>query len=159
MTKSICIVSPDVMGPIFNGGIGTFVYHSAKIFTNDLKHRVTVLMTGATIEKNDRDHWKGWYRDQGIELLFIDDLPRFYGKTVQYFETSHRVHQFLREREFSFVNFQEWLAHGFVSIQAKRTGEAHHRTVLSVTTHSPTEWQDDGMKRLPDGGNEASPPS
>ena len=41
----ICLVTPDIVGPINNGGIGTHCHHFAK-FAREAGHEVTVLFTG-----------------------------------------------------------------------------------------------------------------
>jgi hypothetical protein len=56
----ICIVTPDIIGPIRNGGIGTACFHLARYLAGSLGHRVSILFTGP-FETGRANDWKAEY--------------------------------------------------------------------------------------------------
>lgn len=148
----ICIVTPDIIGPIRNGGIGTACFHLARYLVGSLGHRVTILFTGP-VETGSVTDWKAEYLQRyGIELFTQDDLPPAPEHPVHGGQPltirSLRVHWWLSERQFDQVHFQEWQANGFIAIRAKRCGLAYSRTLLTCTLHSSTEWIHEGSRRF-----------
>lgn len=53
----------------------------------------------------------------------------------------------LRKADFQQIHFQDWRAHGFHCIQAKRTLGAFKNTLLTVTAHSSIEWVNEEMEQ------------
>lgn len=150
-----CIVTPDIIGPVKNGGIGTACYHLAKFLKEQGDH-VTILYTGP-IENKNLDFWITKYINESIELRHID--PQEYPEKpinngYWFIERSIRVHMWLSDRAFNQIHFQEWQANGFIAIQAKRTGQAYADTLITTTVHSCEEWIIEGNMRLPVGGVE-----
>ncbi len=145
MKKRICIVTPDFVGPIRNGGIGTHCYNLARLLAKDADCEVTVLFTGP-FEREDESYWKRKYEKMNIEFATIDKSYivefRRYGVLVK----SMAVYEYLCKIEFDFIHFQDWRANGFVCVQAKKTGQAFLNTILTVTMHSSTEWISQGME-------------
>ncbi len=85
----------------------------------------------------------------GIKFLSLSDMPPVTHPVLGsnwFLERSWRVFKYLERKSYSVVHFQDWHANGFWSIKAKRLGLAFDQTTLTVTTHSPTKWQDDGMQ-------------
>lgn len=150
--SSICIVTPDIIGPTRNGGIGTACWHLARYLSGELGHRVCILFTGPTTVGTIAA-WKEHYRDTyGIDLYTLADLPP--GPDVschngQWFVTrSWQVHEWLAARDFDQVHFQDWQANGFIPVQAKRCGLAYARTLITCTLHSSTEWINEGARQF-----------
>jgi len=149
--QAICIVTPDIIGPIRNGGIGTHCFNLARFLAGPAGQRVTVLFTA---EQTDSDigPWKQYYDRLGIEFVWIGELPSPAFRitcTGQPYAVSSRIQAYLRQRSFDVIHFQDWQANGIVPIQAKLAGLAHDRTLLTVTMHSPSEWQRQGMEVWP----------
>src|SRR5262249_13520170 len=69
----ICIVTPDVVGPVKNGGIGTACYHFARILAQD-GHPVTVLFT-CDLSPCRGGHWRNTYARMGIGFVPLEDTP------------------------------------------------------------------------------------
>ncbi len=154
--KRHCIVTPDFIGPIKNGGIGTATFHQARFLHHELGHEVTVVFTGP-VQSGTPAQWKAHYaQEHGINFLTLEDLPRNpdipHHCTPWFLERSYRIHRWLLEQEFDTVHFQDWQANGFVPVQAKQQGLAYGRTLLTCTLHSPQEWIDEGSRRFPTGG-------
>src|SRR5262249_41514032 len=145
----VCIVTPDIVGPIKNGGIGTACYHFARLLV-EAGHAVTIVYT-LDLSPCRQAHWKNTYARMGIKLLSLSELPSIthpvHGSNW-FFDRSWRIFKYLEQRSYSVVHFQDWHANGFWSIKAKRLGLAFDRTVLTVTTHSGTKGQDAGMEQF-----------
>jgi glycosyltransferase involved in cell wall biosynthesis len=147
--KKVCIVSLDLVGPVTNGGIGTHAFNLARFLARQDNFEVTLLFSGR-FEIENSQYWKKYYSKLNIEFISIEDYPvptyQMHG-TAPFIIKSMLVYDYLKTRDFDFIHFQEWQAHGFTSIQAKKTGLAFHNTVLTVMMHSSTQWINQGMER------------
>jgi glycosyltransferase involved in cell wall biosynthesis len=143
----VCIVTPDIVGPAKYGGIGTACFHFARLLAED-GHAVTILFT-IDLSPCRHAHWRNYYARMSIHFLSLSDMPPMMHPVLGsnwFLERSWRVFKYLERRSYSIVHFQDWHANGFWSIKAKRLGLAFDQTTLTVTTHSPTKWQDEGMQ-------------
>jgi len=143
----IAIVSPDIVGPVKNGGIGTACFHYARTLAR-AAYEVDILFS-AEVEEEARAYWRAWYAGYGIVFFTLDDVPRSslptYG--LRWFtERAHRIMDFLRARSYDYLIFQDWHANGFWSVRARQLGAAFVNTPIGVICHSPNEWQKAGMQ-------------
>jgi len=151
--KKVCIITPDIVGPIKNGGIGTHCFYLGKFLSQEMLYDVTILHTGP-IENESIQFWRGHYRSN-FNIQYIHEselLPIFNGECYGgrlFLVRSQKVYNWLKEQNFDSCHFQEWQANGFVSIQAKRTGQAFFNTTLTCTAHSSSEWIREGMQQFP----------
>ena len=147
----ICIVTPDIVGPVKNGGIGTACYHYARILAA-AGHPVSVFFTG-DLTDCQKAHWKNAYARMSIRFIALSDAPQVmhfvYGSTW-FLERSWRVYEYLRNTAFSVIHFQDWQGNGFWSIKAKRVGLAFQHTRLTVITQACTKWINEGMQQYSD---------
>jgi len=153
--KKICIVTPDLTGPVKNGGIGTHVYNLALLLASQNQFSVTILFTGKVRIESSR-YWQEQYSHLGITFCALDD----YSLSINGFmfedwflQKSMKVLHFLGDKKFDFIHFQDWQANAFSSIQALQTTNIFDSSLITVTMHSPTEWIDQGMNqwsRTPD---------
>jgi glycosyltransferase involved in cell wall biosynthesis len=147
--NKVCIVTPDFVGPVRNGGIGTHCYWLAKALAS-AGIESTVLFTGP-YECGNQDFFRSSYLEQGIRFESVETQPASYpihgGDHALL--VSERVKDYLRDKEFDVIHFQDWLANGFLTIQAKRTGLGFESSLLTVTMHSPSSWHREGMKTWP----------
>jgi GT2 family glycosyltransferase/glycosyltransferase involved in cell wall biosynthesis len=145
----ICIVTPDIVGPVKNGGIGTACHHFARILAEE-GHTVTVLFSG-DLTNGRKAHWRNAYGKMGIHLLTLSDTPPFsnfvYGSSW-FLERSWRIFKYLRSAHYSVVHFQDWQGNGFWSLKAKKVGLAFSKTTLTVMAHSCTDWINEGMQQF-----------
>ena len=133
--EAVCIVTPDLVGPVKNGGIGTACLHFARSLAQ-AEYPVTILFTGPGADRKLTARWRRAYRQLGIDFFTLCDAPRLLKPVhsfTRFLETSWRVYEFLRVRRFRHVHFQDWQANGFWPIRAKRVGEAFEDTTLAVT--------------------------
>lgn len=140
------IVTPDIVGPVKNGGIGTACYHYARSLAN-AGRSVDILFTGPC-PPIDAAHWAEKYAKLGITFLTLNDVPQLaeppYG-TRWYTERSLALMNYLRSRDDGCILFQDWHGNGFWSARAKRMGTGFAHTQIGIIAHSPTEWQNAGM--------------
>ena len=150
MAKKICIVTPDIVGPMKNGGIGTACYWLAR-FLAQSGYEVTALYTGP-FENGTYAEVRAKYAEDQVDFVSLEELKltkyAYYG-VEHYGQVSEQVYAFLKGQSFDVVHFQDWQGNGFASIQAKVMGVAFARTKLVVGVHSPRLWEQEGMRLWP----------
>ena len=150
MAKKICIVTPDIVGPMKNGGIGTACYWLARFLAHN-GYRVTALYTGP-FENSTYAEIRSKYGEDHVDFVALAELklPKvaYYG-IEHYGQVSEQVYAYLKGQLFDVVHFQDWQGNGFASIQAKTMGVAFARTKLVVGVHSPRLWEQEGMRVWP----------
>ena len=136
---SICIVAIDIIGPIQNGGIGTFNFclaeHLAKCNAN-----VTVLWTAERyMNAQSCEYWSRYFED--INIKFIP-LPHLSSTTIASFHRQRSLDTFawLKTKAFDFVYFSEMSGIAYDSVLAKKYGDSLKNSKLCVLTHSSTKW-------------------
>ncbi len=148
----ICIVTPDLLGPVRNGGIGTACTSLAFDLASS-GHDVHVLFTQSPTEAHRRDGWIRDYRRHGIAVTVADTWARLrHGGSLPRVFPDHRpllmahiVYEWLAQRErqkrpFDVVIFMEWQGSGFYALYAKRSTALFQGTSLVVQIHSPSLW-------------------
>ena len=133
----ILIVTPDLIGPIKNGGIGTFVTEISEVWGKD--HDVNILFTGAV--EVDQKNWLESYSSRGIrvEILKPEKLnpgePWFIGR-------SRHIVDSYNLSVFDLVIFQDWHGNGYEAIRRKAFNPEGFPKIF-VVVHSPDRWQRD----------------
>lgn len=149
----ICLVTPDLIGPIRNGGIGTYCAHLLKLLHGN---ELTLVFTAAEEAHADRN-WREAYEKRGIRVADLAQLANYAEKRDinpkqdRFLERSWMVYQWLKTQQdgFDLIHFQDWGANGFYSIRAQRSQLAFTNTRITVTVHSPSEWLRQGMRDWP----------
>jgi len=145
MMKKIAIVTPELAGLYKNGGIGTNYFFRARFLRSYVNYQVTIFYTGAC-SPHEAQAWREQYGLTGIRLEILPDLPA--GKD---WDSLHQmammVHQRLAAEAWDEIHLPEYLANGFVCIQAKRAGLAYQNTRLVVSMHSSSLWCREGMQQ------------
>ena len=150
LLKGVCMVTPDAVGPIKNGGIGTACYNYA-ISLAKAGIKTTLLFTGP-MELNNLRSIQDKYSRYGIYFDMLSrlyDIPTTIHGLSSHLITSIKVCEFLSQNAFSHIIFQDWFANGFWAIREKRLGRKFNNTHISLICHSPTQWQDEGMHYFP----------
>lgn len=148
MGKKVCIVTPDLIGPIKNGGIGTHVFYLAQEIANK-NYDVTILFT-SKCEYENNVFWFQYYDKLNIKYVHVDALekPEYDIHHNDWFiKRSYIIYNYLKKNNFNFIHFQDWHANGFHTIQAKKNTNEFEDTSITVTMHSPTQWQNEGMQK------------
>lgn len=149
---SIAIVSPDLVGLVRNGGVGTACTELAKALAAS-GAAVTVFFSqfgslgdssGAIMAA------KEGYRRHGIDLVVADEWGGSATHAINFppnpfLRTSYIVHEWLKEMHFDIVLFMDWQGAAFYPMMARRAGLAHSQHgVFAVVCHGPTLWSDLG---------------
>ena len=141
----VCIATPDIVGPIRNGGIGTAYYALARTLV-EAGHDVTILyVLGAYSEQDSIASWQRRYRRQGIRFVPLvpeSGLPLTGPDSLQ---RPYHVYHWLRRESFDVIHFPEWQGSAYFCVLAKRQGLHFASTILCVGTHSPTAWHRAGQ--------------
>lgn len=141
-TLKICIVTPDLLGPVRNGGIGTantFLAHALA----DAGHQVNILFTQHDGKVHSNAPWLKTYQKRNISVIIANQLKHYPKKVYPdhpVLAMAYTVHHWLDKQQFDVVIFQEWQGHGFYALQAKKAGLSYQQTALLTITHSPSLW-------------------
>lgn len=139
------IMTPDLVGPINNGGIGTFVYHFSKLLSQHGED-VTIVFTGAMTFP--RRQWIEYYRTLGINVHLSKQsrLNKGYGDW-EFMRNSQVATSFVPD-DTDILYLQGWRASGFHFVRTQRY-EAQNKPVLATVLHSTSRWEQMGMKHPP----------
>jgi glycosyltransferase involved in cell wall biosynthesis len=140
--KKIAIVTPELAGLYKNGGIGTNYFYRARFLHGHLNYQITILYTG-TCSPSQAQQWREQYGQTGIQLEVLPELPLRKGWDA-FHQLAVAVHRRLETESWDEIHLPEYLANGFVCIQAKRAGLAYQNTRLVVTMHSSSLWCREG---------------
>lgn len=145
MALRICIVSPDVMGPIRNGGVGT----ACAALAQELAlagHEVTLCYALGLYENDDEDAWRAFYHRYGVDFIALpaSSTPPAQAAPTVYewdaIEVSYRVYEYLKTQSFDVVHFPVHVGLGYFAAVARRQGIALANTRIWVTCHAPSLW-------------------
>ena len=138
----VCIATPDIVGPIRNGGIGTAYTALAYALARGGHHVTIIYPFGKHSETHSIEHWVSEYARRGITFVPLLDhaTTRIEGSWAS--RHSYKTYQWLlgTMTNFDVIHFPEWMGLGYYTILAKHQGLAFHRSTLVVGTHSPHLW-------------------
>lgn len=150
--KKVLIVTPDIEGPVRNGGIGT-AFTALAINMAKAGFDVDILYScGEYSESQDKtfSDWVGHYKSFNVNLKSISltqeisiDAPHFRRKSYSIFEW------FKKNDVYDVVIACEWQADMYYSLLYKKQGLGFARTKFIINTHSSTLWADEGSYQLP----------
>src|SRR5258708_5363096 len=139
--RKICLVTGEIAGPDFNGGIGTANWGLASAL-RAAGFSVDVLYT--RVEQGVPFCFRGTFSDQvtafavrGIRLMSICHL----GKWNDWPAKSFHVLEHLKEAAHDVVFFNDTHGTAYYPLLARRTGNSHlAATSMCVVAHSATQW-------------------
>ena len=151
----LLIVTPDVHGPIRNGGIGTaFAALAGEAARRGFEVAVLYAL-GRHSETEPIDHWVAHYARLGVELIPLDDSqlgdqPRI--DAPHYRRLAWGVHHWLQQHQdhYDCAIFPEWMGLAYYVLLAKGQGLAYRNLPVLINTHSPESWAMEGNRRLPE---------
>ena len=137
----VCIVTGEMAGPDYNGGIGT-ANRGLALALQSAGFSVDVLYT--RVEAGRPFCYRGSFEEQvaafralGINLLCINHQ----GKWDDWLGKSIRVMETLQSRPYDVAFFDDTHGNAYYTALAKRTGNrALANTQIVVVTHSATQW-------------------
>ncbi|GBD56959.1 glycosyltransferase [Gluconobacter wancherniae] len=149
--RRVLLISPDIEGPVRNGGIGTAFTALARALKSQ-GHDVTILYTlGTYIEQGTMDGWVRQYKRDGIRFIPRPDndgpsltapMPRI---------NSWLVYEWLKSCNeiFDVIYYPEWRGETYYALLARKMGLHFQNTAFIVVTHSPSVWAQEGNNKLP----------
>ena len=138
--KRICIATPDILGPIKNGGIGTAYHHLARQLAA-WGHEVTI----AYVNYNAADAAqmaaaRALYASHGVAFEPIVPRPAAESLLARIPAPGWTLLAWLRARErpFDVVHVPDWHGLGYGALLAKSLGLAFGDTHFVVIGHAPS---------------------
>ena len=148
--KRICLATPDILGPVKNGGIGTAFHHLARQLAA-WGHEVTI----AYVNLNAADaaqmaDTEALYARYGVAFEPVVPRPAAEGALARVPAPAWTLLDWLRAREqpFDVVHVPDWHGLGYGALLAKSLGLAFGGTHFVVTGHSPSLWATEGGRQL-----------
>ncbi|WP_439594634.1 glycosyltransferase [Falsiroseomonas sp.] len=141
----ICVASPDIVGPIKNGGVGTACTALAQALAS-AGHEVTLFYTSTYFENQDLAYWQEAYAKSGVRLIGLPEqtLPPVHRTPTVYDQDNiaraYQVHEVLKHSDYDLIHFVDYIGLGYFTALAKSQGLCLPHTRIAVTTHSPTLW-------------------
>jgi glycosyltransferase involved in cell wall biosynthesis len=140
----ICIVTGELAGPDFNGGIGT-TNRALALVLRSRGYPVDILYT--SVNEGMPFSAKGAFAEHvsaygklGIKLLCIPHNGRWNDWQAK----SHLAMQHLLHQQYDLVFFDDTHGNAYYPLLARRTGNEKFRaTRMCVTAHSATQWISD----------------
>jgi glycosyltransferase involved in cell wall biosynthesis/GT2 family glycosyltransferase len=147
LSNKIAIITPDIVGFVRNGGVGTACAELARAYAA-LGHSVTVFYTQANVSRLTIADFESQHRnfaEQGIDIIVAEDWardvafpPSALGDQVR---KSAIVHDWLKSQCFGTVFFMDWQGNGYYSLLARNAGIAHKQHgAFVLISHGPTLW-------------------
>ena len=148
--KRVCIATPDILGPVKNGGIGTAFHHLARALA-EWGHDVVIAYVGRNaVDERLMQEARAFY--SGLGVAFEPIVPRSAGQHVvtQVAAPTWTLLEWLRGREryFDIVHVSDWRGLGYGPLLAKSMGLAFGTTHFVVHGHAPTLWEVEGNLQL-----------
>ncbi len=149
--KRVCIATPDILGPIRNGGIGTAYHHVARKLAA-WGHEVVIAYVNANAADAEpmaaaRDFYAGF----GVGFEPIVPCPGGGDSALRHAPApTWALLDWLRAREWPFdlVHVSEWRGLGYGPLLAKSLGLDFGTTHFVVKGSSPTLWSLEGNRQL-----------
>lgn len=151
-TDSICIITPDLVGFVRNGGVGTACTEFSKVLAkNGIDVTVLFSQVGALAGGSEAiDEAKASYRRHSIELVIAEEWGGEASLSSCFppnplLRMSRIIHEWLKEQQFDLVLFMDWQGNGYYPLMARQAGLAHQQHgAFAVICHGPSLWSDLG---------------
>jgi glycosyltransferase involved in cell wall biosynthesis len=145
----VCIITPDIRGPIRNGGIGTACEAIAQVLA-DAGHEITILYArGSYSESAPIRTWVDHYAAQGRSIKLVPCPLSKVRVEPEHTAAAWNVWRWLRPRAFDVIYAVEWGGTAAFVALAKAQGLAFRDTSIITGVHSPTFWHLQGNRELP----------
>ena len=139
--RKICLVTGELDGPFFNGGIGT-TNRALALVLRELGYDIDILYTRVhhgrpfSARREFVDHVNS-YRKLGINVKCIEN----YRRSDDWLAVSYLSLQHLLYNRYDIAFFDDMDGTAYYPLLARRTGNATlSETIICVTAHSATEW-------------------
>ena len=148
--KRVCIATPDILGPVKNGGIGTAYHHVARFLAERGYEVVIAYVNGNASNAGLKEEARAFYAGFGVDFEPIVPRPADKGSLAPVSAPTWALLDWLqaRERPFDIVHVSEWHGLGYGPLLAKSLGLAFGATHFVVKGSSPTLWNIEGNRQL-----------
>lgn len=155
--RRVVIITPDIHGPIRNGGIGTAFSALAQNMAQWGIEISIAYALGHHSEGKPIAYWRDYYQARGVKFLPLDHEA--FGEDSRLAIDAPRVRKLpwlvyrwleRHEADYDLAIFPEWMGLAYYSLLAKGQGLAFQNLVIAVNSHSPEMWALEGNYRLPD---------
>ncbi|WP_241610526.1 glycosyltransferase [Rosenbergiella epipactidis] len=153
--KKVLIITPDIEGPVRNGGIGTAFTALATALANQ-SIEVDVLYTSGDYSESSESfsEWSNLYSTFGVKLLQLDLKLEFNIDAPYFRKKSYALFSWLANNQnYDTVIACEWQADLYYSLLSKKNGTNFESIKFIVNTHGSTLWADEGNYQLPESQN------
>lgn len=134
--RRIAIVTPDVMGPIRNGGVGTSCANLAELLVRR-GYAVDLIFADTNLLHRK---WIDFYARKKIRLMSLP-VPTFELQAgSEWVRKSYDVYEFLRAHHYPLVICPDMGGVSYFSQQAKKTGLALQDTTFLIKFLGPFTW-------------------
>ncbi len=149
-SKRVCIATPDILGPVKNGGIGTAYHHLARLLAEGGHEVVIAYVNANAADARLMERARHFYAGFGIVLEPLVPRPAARTTLAQVSAPTWALHDWLRagEQPFDIVHVSDWRGLGYGSLLAKSLGLAFGTTHFVVHAHGPTLWNVEGNRQL-----------
>ena len=148
--KRVCIATPDIVGPVKNGGIGTAYHHLARLLSGWGHEVVVAYVNGNADEERLMGEARTFYEGFGVGFEPIVPRPASGTALAQVSTPAWALYDWLRgsERCFDILHVSDWHGLGYGALLAKSLGLALGGTHIVVHAHGPTLWNVEGNRQL-----------
>ncbi|MGV0084266.1 glycosyltransferase [Rahnella aceris] len=150
--KKVLIVTPDIEGPVRNGGIGT-AFTALAINMAKEGFDVDVLYSCGDYSESLNKSFSDWvehYDKFNVSLLSISLTQKISIDAPYFRRKSYSIFEWMKENDnYDIVIACEWQADMYYSLLYKKQGLGFANTKFVINTHSSTLWADEGSYQLP----------
>ena len=148
--KRVCVATPDILGPIKNGGIGTAFHYLARLLAERGHDVVIAYVNRNASDTNLMEETRTLYARLGVAFETIVPRPVSVTSLAQVAAPTWALLDWLRARErgFDIVHVSDWHGLGYGPLLARSLGLAFGATHFVVHGHGPTLWNVEGNRQL-----------
>ena len=144
--KRICIATPDILGPVKHGGIGTAYHHLARLLAERGHDVVIAYVNGIAADARLMKETQTLYAGFGIAFDPIVPRSADKGPKERIAAPTWALYDWLREHvpPFDVLHVSDYRGLGYGPLLAKSLGIAFGATHFVVHGHGPTLWAAEG---------------
>jgi glycosyltransferase involved in cell wall biosynthesis len=140
MSKKVCLVTPDISGFVFNGGVGTATVALARLLVEQ-GHKVDILFSNRqTAHDQAFVWWQARFLEEGITLLTVENPDFYISHGHEFVRFSYAIYEQLRDSTYDRIIFTEMSGCGYFCLRSKEAGLDFQKTDLWVIFHGPSLW-------------------
>ena len=149
-TKRVCIATPDILGPIRNGGIGTAYHHLARLLAGRGHEVVIAYVNANASDAGAMAETRALYAEYGVGFEPIAPRPAAASPLQRVTAPTWALLEWLRTREppFDIVHASDWHGLCYGPLLAKSLGTAFGTTHFVIHGHGPAIWNVEGNQQL-----------